>query len=230
MSFPIKKKNLISIVQSMQGFQSPNVLLEQYVTDSISTVDFLYYIAVDNREILDNIIIDLGAGTGRLGLTSLLLGAAHVFAVEVDSEAINIMKKNAEMLDLIPHIDTTQIDISQISVENLSSLRNQIHDFKESEYNDASIVCIMNPPFGIQKKNADRPFLKLAMELTDIIYSIHLSNEKSRAFIKRFAISNGWQVTSIHSQIMKLENAFQFHKKKRKDILTDVYRLEKEIR
>ena len=108
MSFPIKKKNLISIVQSMQGFLSPNVELEQYVTDSISTVDFLYYIAVDQREILDNIIVDLGAGTGRLGLTSLLMGAAYLFAVEIDSEAIKILKNNAEVLDLTSCVNIIQ--------------------------------------------------------------------------------------------------------------------------
>jgi len=225
MTFPIKKKRLISIVQSMEGFSSPNVKLEQYVTDAISTVDFLYFIAVDNNDVVENIILDLGAGTGRLGLTSLLLGAKKVIAVEMDKLAIQVMKENAENLDLIPYIDIIQADISHMNEE-------QLHDLNESlrlPSCDTRIVCVMNPPFGVQNKKADRPFLLLAMKVSDVIYSIHLSNPKTRSYFQRFVSSHGWEIKSIHSQKMIIEGNFSFHKKKRKEILTDVYKIEKKI-
>lgn len=223
MTFPIKKKNLISIVQSMEGFISPNVQLEQYITDAISTVDFLYYIAVDNNDILDKVILDLGAGTGRLGLTSLLMGSKKVIAVEKDSNAIHILEKNAEELDLTPFIEIIQMDISFISDEEMSHLTHSLQILSQ----DSPIICIMNPPFGVQVKNADRPFLLLAMQLSDIIYSIHLSNPKTRSFMDRLTRSLGWKISSIYSQKIILEGNFSFHKKKRKDILADVYKMEK---
>ena len=224
MTFPIKKKNLISIVQSMDGFKSPNVQLEQYLTDAISTVDFLYYIAVDNQDILGNVIVDLGAGTGRLGLTSLLMGAEIVIAVEKDPKAIKILKKNADNLELTDYLNIFQMDISALNDVEQASL---IQILQQSSTEDTEIVCIMNPPFGVQIRNADRPFLQLAMNICDKIYSIHLSNPKTRSYFERFVGSQGWNITSIHSQKMILEGSYSFHKQKRKEILADIYKMEK---
>ncbi|TFG17664.1 MAG: hypothetical protein EU530_10320 [Promethearchaeota archaeon] len=226
MTFPIKKKNLISIVQSMEGFKSPNVQLEQYITDAISTVDFLYFIAVDHKDILGNIIVDLGAGTGRLGLTSLLMGAEIVIAVEKDVNAIKILKKNADVLELLDHLHIFQTDISLINDSERASI---IQLLQKSSTSGTEIVCVMNPPFGVQIRNADRPFLQLAMSICDKIYSIHLSNPKTRSYLERFVGTHGWKITTIHSQKMILEGSFSFHKHKRKEILTDIYKMEKKI-
>jgi predicted RNA methylase len=224
MTFPIKKKNLISIVQSMEGFSKPNVKLEQYITDAISTVDFLFYIGVDNDDILGNIIVDIGAGTGRLCLTSLLMGAKSVFAIEKDYAAIQILKKNANDLDLSSEITIIQKDITVLNNEDHILLRKNISDLSDT---NTDIICVMNPPFGVQVRYADRPFLQLAMELCDKIYSVHLSNAKTRSFLDRFTKSRGWEIESIHSQKMIIEGTYSFHSKKRKEILADVYKIEK---
>ena len=224
MTFPLKKKNLISVVQSMEGFSSPKVHLEQYITDAISTVDFLFYIGVDNHDVFGNIILDLGAGTGRLGLTSLLMGAKHVIAVEKDSSAIEILKKNAEDLELDSEITIQQMNVAEVTEEQLISIRQKLTELSNG---DSEVICIMNPPFGVQVRNADRPFLILAMEICDRIYSIHLSNPKTRSYLQRFAKSRGWVIPSIHSQKMILEDNYEFHTQKRKVILADVYKMEK---
>lgn len=224
MSFPIKKKNLISIVQSMEGFSAPNVKLEQYITDAVSTVDFLFYIGVDNKDLFGNIVLDLGAGTGRLGLTSLLMGAKFVVALEKDPAAIQILKKNADALELTSHLSIIQKDIAKIGNEEKQFLQDQLLELRGK---NTKIICIMNPPFGVQVRNADRPFLQLAMELCDIIYSIHLSNPKTRSYMQRFAQSKDWIIKSIHSQKIILEGTYEFHSKKRKEIIADVYKFEK---
>jgi putative methylase len=224
MTFPIKKKNLISIVQSMDGFETPDVQLEQYITDAISTVDFLYFIAVDNNDILGNIILDLGAGTGRLGLTSLLMGAESVVAIEKDANAIRILEKNAKELELTDYLTIIRMDISKISDIHCDSL---LATTLQKSSSNTKIVCVMNPPFGVQIRNADRPFLQLAMNLSDKIYSIHLSNPKTRSYLQRFVESYGWNISSIHSQKMILEENYAFHKQKRKQIVADVYKMEK---
>ncbi len=223
MSFPIRKKNLISIVQSMKGFEQPEARLEQYITDATSTVDLLYYITVDNNDIVDNVILDLGAGTGRLGLTCLLLGAKIVVAVEKDANAIRILQENASNLELQPYIHILQKDLSQL----LDIDKNEILEVLNKKNSDSKIICVMNPPFGVQVRNADRPFLKFAMEVSDKIYSIHLSNQKTRTYFHKFVDYHGWQISSIHSQTMYIEGSFSFHKKRQKEILADVYKFEK---
>lgn len=224
MTFPIKKKNLISIVQSMEGFKTPVIQLEQYITDAISTVDFLYFIAVDNQDILGNIILDLGAGTGRLGLTSLLMGAKTVIAVEKDPNAVKILEKNTQDLDLTDYLEILLVDISAISDNEHASLTQAL---QRSSTSETEIICVMNPPFGVQIRGADRPFLQLAMRICDKIYSIHLSTPKTRSYLKRFIGSHGWIVSTIHSQKMILEESYSFHKQKRKEILADIYKIEK---
>jgi len=223
MTLPIKKKDLISIVQSMKGFRSPDVQLEQYVTDAISTVDFLYYIAIDNQDVAENVIVDLGAGTGRLGLTSLLLGAKSVVALEKDEKAIQILMENAQELELTSYLHIHQVDISFISPDEIKQLHYEIRLLSDQ----SPVICIMNPPFGVQKRLADRPFLDLAMNLSDTIYSIHLSHPKIRNFMQKYLESHGWLISSLHSQKIVLESTFSFHKKNRKSILADVYKIEK---
>jgi predicted RNA methylase len=63
------------------------------------------------------------------------------------------------------------------------------------------------------------------MELSDRIYSIHLSNLKSREFICRYVSKFGWKVQSIHSQKLIIKSTFSFHKKPVKQILADVYKI-----
>ena len=160
MTFPIKKKNLLSIVQSMKGFHQAqvDVRLEQYVTDAISTVDFMYFVAIDNEDVFDNIILDIGAGTGRLGLTSLLLGAKRVIAFEIDENAIQILKENANNLDLIHNVSIFHRDITSFTDEDLQKLQSQIkkiisqHDENCNEDTFPELICIMNPPLHFISK------------------------------------------------------------------------------
>lgn len=44
----------------------------------------------------DKVIIDYGCGSGILGIAALLLGAKHVYAVDIDPQAVLATKQNAE--------------------------------------------------------------------------------------------------------------------------------------
>jgi putative methylase len=50
-------------------------------------------------------------------------------------------------------------------------------------------VCIMNPPFGIQRKGADRIFLKKAFEISDVVWCFLSQN--SEPFVRKFSEENG---------------------------------------
>ena len=44
---------------------------------------------------------------------------------------------------------------------------------------------LQNPPFGVQKRGADRKFLKKALTTADTVYSLHKSVHDSEALVKR---------------------------------------------
>ncbi len=85
-------------------------------------------------------------------------------------------------------------------------------------------TVVMNPPFGAQRKNrhADRLFLEKAFEIAPVVYSIH--NAGSESFLRGFV---------PHAAIVRfpvafpLKRRFWFHKKEKKFIEVDVYRMER---
>jgi len=239
----IKKKDLINLIESLNGFKNPDINLEQYTTDAISTVDFLYFVEIDNNDIVNNIIIDLGAGTGRICIGALYMSALGCVAIEKDIHSIEILKYNLNKLNnnelknkiLIIQEDIEDVIINQ-KMENLNFLKLQIKEFKEKLINyykeDFNIkekmienICIMNPPFGIHKRNVDCKFIEFAMFLSDKIYSIHLSNEKSRKYLKNFIEKKGWIIDQIISQKLLIKGTYKFHKKPQKFILVDIYKI-----
>jgi len=86
----------------------------------------------------------------------------------------------------------------------------------------------MNPPFGAQKKSADRVFLEKAFSISDTIYSIHLASEKVDDFIQKFVKKYNWNIDYILPFNLILEKSFPFHTQKRKTINVNIYRFLKE--
>jgi len=82
----------------------------------------------------------------------------------------------------------------------------------------------MNPPFGVQTKFADRPFLKSAFNFSDIVYSIHLLNPKVNKFISNYVKRFNWKIDNVFPFTMVLERTYLFHTQKTKKINVLVYR------
>ena len=89
------------------------------------------------------------------------------------------------------------------------------------------VTTIMNPPFGVQTKFADRPFLETAFNFSDIVYSIHLANEKVQNFILNYIKKFNWKIDNILPFNMVLEKSFPFHTKRTRNINVNVYRFVK---
>jgi len=89
---------------------------------------------------------------------------------------------------------------------------------------ELNITTIMNPPFGVQKKTADRFFLQKAFSFSDVVYSIHLANEKVHNFISKFVSSKNWSINYVLPFNLVLERSFPFHTKKTKKVAVNVYR------
>ncbi|TXT59492.1 MAG: Ribosomal protein L11 methyltransferase [Promethearchaeota archaeon] len=208
----ISKKDLIALIQETEPFRNPKIDLEQYTIDAKCAIDIIYIAGVEFDDIRDQIILDFGTGTGRLSLSAALFNPKKVISVDIDINALKILRKNVNLLNLKNEIEPICADISQFEVD-ISYLK----DTKK-------ITTIMNPPFGVQKKRADRIFLTKAFSLSDVIYSIHVDNEKVTKFISRFAMKHGWRVDFIFPFNMVLVRSFWFHTKKRKAIDVNLFR------
>jgi putative methylase len=217
LAIAIKKKNLISIIQKTASFSNPKIELEQYCIDAISAVDIVYFAGFEFNDIYKNLIIDLGTGTGRLSLASSFFNPIKVIGIDLDWNAIQIFKRNILQLKLHQVIYPICMDVSHFSFN------------KHFLLDDVQITTIMNPPFGVQRKRADRVFLMSAFTYSDVIYSIHLDHQDVFKFISKFVGKNGWAIDYSFPFQMRLERSFPFHSKKMKEINVRIYRFIKQI-
>lgn len=178
----------------------------------MSAVDIAYFTGFEFNDIENRILFDLGTGTGRISIASAFFNPKLIISIDIDPSALFILKKNVDALEIDSIIHPLCSDISSIDF-----LRRRL--FMKSK-----ITTIMNPPFGIQKNKADRQFLKQAFQISDIIYSIHITNKKVHNFIISYSSKFNWKVDYTLPFNMILEKSFNFHTKKRKQIDVTIYR------
>jgi len=186
------------ILERLEGFAAPDPRLEQYATPAPIASELLYPALL--RGDLEGTVCDLGCGTGILAIGAALLGARSV-GVELDHAALQIAKENARRLGV--DVEFVRGDVASIGLKNVSTV-------------------IMNPPFGAQKASlGDRAFLRKAMEIAEVIYSIH--NAGSEGFIRRFV--EPCKVEEVQKIAFPLKRAFKFHSKEVKIIEAELYRI-----
>ena len=190
--------------------------MEQYCIDANSAADIIYYAGFEYNDVKRAIIFDLGAGTGRFSIASALFGANHVLSIDIDYMALRILKKNITALDLDHIISPICTEIGHLEIS------------KTYLPDNTKITTIMNPPFGVQTKSADRIFLKKAFSFSDVVYSIHVAGDKVQNFLKKFIRTFYWKIDNIIPYNLILEKSFPFHSQKTKKIEVDVYRFIKE--
>jgi putative methylase len=192
------KKRLAILLESLKGFESPKIELEQYVTPPALAAEM-----VVNAKLMNDldVVVDLGCGTGILAIAASLLDARAI-GFDVDVEALKIARKNAAKLG-------ARVDFVTCKVEDVTIKQR--------------VTTIMNPPFGIQKRHADKPFLEKAMEISNVIYTVH--SAESKGFIERICDTHGFEVTHSWHYAIPLKKSYTFHEKEFKYIPVEVYRL-----
>ncbi len=208
----MKKKEIVSIIQNTATFTNPKIELEQYCIDAASAVDIVFFAGLEFNDIKNRLIFDFGAGTGRLSIASAYFNATYVLSVDIDWSALKILNENILSLDLKHIIFPICSDIDKFEISNSILPRN------------LKITTIMNPPFGVQKKSADRVFLEKAFTISDVVYSVHLANVKVSKFISNYIKNFNWKIDYVYPFNMILERTFPFHSKKRKNIDVEIYR------
>ncbi len=217
-----RKLDLERFLSETEINPSPKASLEQYTISERVAADMLYLAAYGNADIISKTVLDLGCGTGRLALGAAFLGAKMVVGIDVDRFAVTLASETAEKKGLGARTDWIAGDIGTI-----------IGKFD---------TALQNPPFGVQKRGADRKFLEKALEVGSSVYSLHnhpttdkqlIQNLKSAhgdllrvqpsPFIENFVEERGGVVSAVYALLMTIPHIFDFHKKLRHDIVVDLY-------
>jgi len=180
------KKKLEIQLSKLKQLEEFDLDLEQYTTDSSQASEILLW-AYNNRDIENKIIADFGCGNGILGIGALLLNAKKVYFIDNDKKAIKITKENTKTGEFI--------------LDDISNFSKPID------------TVIMNPPFGVRNRKADKIFLETAMKYSKSIYSIH--KIESKDFINKLCKENNFKVETIKEFKILLKKTQKFHKKER---------------
>jgi putative methylase len=222
----IRKLDLERFLNQVKPHPSPNVNLEQYTLSEAAAANMLYLVAYAHGDIVGKRILDLGCGTGRLALGAAFLEAESVVGIDIDKVAVNVAFENSVRLGLQDRVDWVAGDIDAV--------------FGRFD------VVVQNPPFGVQKRTADRRFLEKALSVADAVYSLHnhpvtdkrliaqlrsggghpLRVEAS-SFIHRFVEEHGGRVEAVYAILLVIPRMFDFHTKAKHEVAIDLYVIRK---
>ena len=221
-----RKLDLEMLLSHISPHPAPSPNLEQYTVSPDVAATMLYIAAYANDDIIDKTVLDLGCGTGRLALGAAFLGANEVVGVDLDRIAVKAAFKNSVKTNLKEKV---QWIIGDISV---------VHGSFDT--------VLQNPPFGVQKRGADRRFLTQALEVGKVIYSLHKTHREDKRllerlkankasamhvsaspFLERFVEEHAGKIRTVHGLVMTIPHMFKFHMKKKHEFVVDLYVIEK---
>jgi len=217
----VRRLDLEKAIAEIAPHPSPKAYLEQYTISPEAAAEILFMATYIYDAISDTQVIDLGCGTGRLAITAALLDAKHVVAVDIDKTAIKQAIKNAETLLAQRRIDWIIADIGAIR--------------------GSFDTVLQNPPFGVQKRKADRKFLEKALQIGKHIYSLHkgvrsetqpphqraVTQASPSPFLKRLIERNGGDIKAVYVLLMSIPHLFAFHQKQRHQFPVNLYVIER---
>jgi len=217
----VRKLDLELFLSQIKPHPTPKPDLEQYNIPEDVAATMLYLAAYTYDNIIGKRVLDLGCGSGRLALGAAHLGAEHVVGVDIDREAVKQAVKNSIATNLKRKADWITGDIDVIH-GNFDTV-------------------LQNPPFGVQKRGADRKFLEKALEVSKVIYSLHKSPEKNKVFVKklkankakimqvapspflkRFIEKHHGRIIAAYAMVMTLPYMFSFHTRRKHEFAVDL--------
>ena len=222
----VRKLDLERMLSQIEPYSSPTPDLEQYTISVDTAATMLYVAGYYHEDIAGKRVIDLGCGTGRLALGAAFLGAKEVVGVDIDKKAVEAAFRSSAKIGLN---DRTVWLISDID-----------------SVNGHFDTVLQNPPFGVQRRHADRKFIAKALKLGDVVYSIHkrprdevtlvkklkmcsdgAMRVPASSFMEKFVEENGGRVDSVYALLMTIPHMFDFHTKQKHEFAVDLYVLRK---
>ena len=183
----MKKNRLEEQLHNIQGFNKPNPKKEQYATPTSIARKL-----IQAQDLQGQTVLDLGAGTGILGIAALLAGAKHVTFIEEDAQAIKTLQEN---------LKAQGISQEQYTIIHSPLMLTDVH----------ADVAVMNPPFGTRIQHLDRFFLEYALTHTHTISTLHKTSTKE--FIHKRIQQLGAQVIEEEDLQYVLQHTMSHHTK-----------------
>ncbi|MGC9112425.1 MAG: METTL5 family protein [Acidilobus sp.] len=192
----------------MPKIESPSVKLEQYTTPAELVLAMLK-VPLFKGLIEDATVADLGSGTCRIAIASLLLGARRAIAVDYDYRFGSICKLSAEKLGVSEGLAFVSAWIAEYS----GPLRQGLID-----------LVIMNPPFGVWRRGADREFLEYAMSLNarEIVALVKSGNLEFHAGLAK---ARGYSFNFLGTHEFPIPAAMPHHRSRIRRIKVDLVEL-----
>ena len=198
----MKRKHLAILLSRLEPNPKPKLKWESYNIDAESAAEMVYT-AFLHGDIKGKRIADLGCGSGILGIAAMLLGANQAVGVEIDKTALETAVINAKRAGV-------RIDLILGDIECIVGRFDTV---------------LMNPPFGTWRRGFDVKFLRKAIEISDVVYSLHKRSKSVRLFLKREISRMGGKVDWLKEMTITIGRIYPFHKKMRYHVEVDLYRI-----
>ncbi len=206
----MKKKSLEMALSSVEPPESLTPSLEQYFTPASIAADILYF-AYSMGDIAGKSVADLGCGSGIFSIGAVLLSAESVVGLDTDEGSLIKAAENAGCFpEAAEYLKDGRLEFVQSDVAGFGSRVDTV---------------LMNPPFGSQKKGADRPFIEAALRNARVVYSLH--NARTEEFVIKKAWEMGAEVTAMKNYKFPIPFMFKFHRKEKASIDVAMLRMEK---
>lgn len=197
----IRLRHLEMHLSGVKGFPGPSARDEQYLTPPDLAARLIFH-AHSHGDIQGKRVCDLGTGTGILAIAAALLGAAEVIGVERDHTALIVATENAENLGVTPRF-----------------IEGDICDPDLASTIGPCDTVVMNPPFGAQKRHADRPFIDTALMTAPVVYGIF--NAGSREFVSSY-IQGRAEIVEVVGGTLSMRRSFSFHTRDLRDTTVEI--------
>lgn len=185
-----------------------SLFLEQYTTPGKIAAELLWYVYMSG-DISERVVCDLGAGSGILSLGALLLGAKRVISVEIDKEAIKLFGENIYYLSKIFEEKDICHDFRRLRIIN-----EDIYSLNKSQFQADTVV--MNPPFGIWRRNADSIFLEKAIGLAPKVYTLLKYSDNVFKWLNKYlsTFDTDIEVSTLGIRNFGIKPIYSHHRKK----------------
>ena len=208
----MKLKHLIAELEGVKTWEKPKVALEQYPTSPEIAAHMLLN-ALEEGDIEDAAVADLGCGGGILGIGAAILGASHVVAIDLDPDALRVAAENVAEYEV-------PVDLMHGDLQTLAT--------RSSASGAGLFDCVItNPPFGTQKDSngVDMVFLRAGLQMCTAdgaVYSLHKTS--TRAFIQKKTAEWGAEARVVAQLRWSIPKMYKHHKHASKDVDVDFWR------
>ena len=192
------QRSLAIALSTLIFLQHPSAAQEQYPTPPDLAAALLWHAHL-RGDLFEKSVADLGCGNGILGYGAHLLGASDVFFVDSDATVLTLARQN--------------FFSGHFLCADVSTFSSPVH------------TVVMNPPFGVQSRHADRIFFSVAFHCAQVIYVIHKIT--SRSFISRLACDAGFCVELVDPQTLVLPALQKFHTQRKYPVAVGFFILRK---